>query len=267
MPPVSPTDLIELSDVSYELGGKRILDRVSWRVRAGEHWALLGRNGAGKTTLLRIACGYLWPNAGGRVLRGGQALTDLRELRRSIGWVTSTLEAQIPHDEPAVDTVVSGRFAGIGLKRLTGQQPTDADYRDALSQMRRLGIDHLARAAFQVLSQGERQKVLLARANMARPMLMILDEPCAGLDPASRESFLATLQQLAESSARLAMVLVTHHVEEIMPAFARVLVLDQGRIAGMGPTRTLLDGSLLERLYDGAISQLIWRRDRPWPVG
>jgi len=260
-------DLIELCDVSYEIGGRGILDRVNWRIRSGEHWALLGRNGAGKTTLLQIACGYLWPNAGGQVLRGGCALTDLRQLRRSIGWVTSTLDAQIPRGERSIDTVVTGRFAGIGLRRLCGERPSAKDYEDALGHMRRLGIDALADQPYQVSSQGERQKVLLARACMARPMLMILDEPCAGLDPASRESFLHTLQHLADSHTGPSMVLVTHHVEEIMPAFARLLVLDQGRVACAGATRELLTDALLEQLYDGAISELIWRSGRCWPIG
>ena len=261
------SELMALSGVSYEINGYRILDSIDWRIRSHEHWVLLGRNGAGKTTLLQIACGYLWPNAGGQVLRGGRVLTDLRQLRRSIGWVTSTLEAQIPRDEVAVDTVVSGRYAGIGLKRLGGERPVAADYRDALVHMQRLGIAALAQRSFQVLSQGERQKVLLARACMAQPMLMILDEPCAGLDPASRESFLATLQTLAESGAGPAMVLVTHHVEEIMPAFSQLVALDRGRVVGIGPTRQLLEGSIIQQLYDGAVSELIWRGGRCWPVG
>jgi iron complex transport system ATP-binding protein len=263
---VSAADLIELSDVSYEVAGHRILDGIHWRIQAGEHWALLGRNGAGKTTLLQIACGYIWPNAGGEVLRQGRALTDLRQLRRSIGWVTSTLDAQIPRYERSLDTVVSGRYAGIGLKRLLGEHPQATDYHEALAHMQELGIAGLADQAYHVLSQGERQKVLLARACMAQPMLMILDEPCAGLDPASRESFLATLQRLADSGSGPAMVLVTHHVEEIMPAFSQTLILDQGRIVGLGPTRNLLDGPVIQHLYDGALSQLIWHHGRCWPI-
>jgi len=265
---VSTSELIELSGVSYELHGCRILDAIDWRIRAGEHWALLGRNGAGKTTLLQIACGYVWPNAGGQVLRGGQALTDLRQLRRSIGWVTSTLDALIPRHESVIDTVVSGRYAGFGLKRLVGtERPGEAEYQDAHTHLARLGIAPLAQRAFQALSQGERQKVLLARACMAHPLLMFLDEPCAGLDPASRESFLASLQSLADSGTGPAMVLVTHHVEEIMPAFSHLLVLDRGRVVGNGPTRTLLQGPLMTQLYDGAVSELVWRNGRGWPIG
>jgi iron complex transport system ATP-binding protein len=181
--------------------------------------------------------------------------------------VTSTLDTLIPGSEPAVDTVVSGRYAGLGLKRLGGERPLADDYDDAQTHMLRLGIDQLASQPFRVLSQGERQKVLLARACMAQPLLMILDEPCAGLDPASRESFLASLQQLAASGAGPAMVLVTHHVEEIMPAFSRLLWLDHGRVAGAGCAAELLRGPMVSQLYGGTSVELVWRNGRCWPVG
>lgn len=259
--------LLELQEISYQVDGQRILDHISWRVAAGEHWALLGRNGSGKTTLLRVACGYLWPNAGGRVLRLGQELTDLQQLRRGIGWVTAALAAQVPPRERAVDTVVSGRYACLGLHRLMHQRPTARDYEDAAVWMRQLGVEHLSGRFFGVLSQGEQQKTLLARACMPQPLLMILDEPCAGLDPASREVFLAAVQRLAESPNTPALVLVTHHVEEIMPAFSQTLMLDSGRVACCGPTRRLLDESLLKALYDGYVTRVMWSRDRAWPVG
>lgn len=264
---MASTPLLELDRVSYHVSDKRILDRVSWRVERGDHWALLGRNGAGKTTLLRIACGYIWPNAGGRVLRNGAELTDLSELRRSIGWVTSSLTAQVPRNEPAIDTVVSGRYACVGLRRLAHRELQPHDHDDAHALMQRLAIDALDGRPFGVLSQGEQQKVLLARACMAQPLLMILDEPCAGLDPASREIFLSAVEQLATSYSAPGMVMVTHHVEEIMPAFTRTLVLANGQVVNSGATRSLLDGPLLQELYDGAISRVIWSRDRCWPVG
>ena len=141
-----------------------------------------------------------------------------------------------------------------------------ADYHDALGYLQRLGMAAFTRQAFSLLSQGERQKVLLARACMARPMLMVLDEPCAGLDPASRESFLAALQGLAESPAGPAMVLVTHHVEEIMPAFSHVLVLDQGRSSArdhLAVARPPTRRTPLRR----SDPELVWRNGRCWPIG
>jgi iron complex transport system ATP-binding protein len=259
--------LLELNAVSYDIGGKRILDSIDWRIESHQHWVLLGRNGAGKTTLLQIACGYLWPNAGGQVLRGGQPLMDLRELRCRIGWVTSTLDPQIPRDEPALDTVVTGRYGGIGLKRLGGLRPTPAVYEEANEFLERLGMAEFANRPFGVLSQGERQKVLLARARMARPMLLVLDEPCAGLDPASRESYLAALEGLAQTPTDPAIVLVTHHVEEIMPMFTHLLLLEQGRAVASGPTGQRLNPALVSRLYGGVELELVWRNGRCWPIG
>ncbi len=259
--------VLDLKDVSYHVNGQPILDRVSWRVERGQHWAILGRNGSGKTTLLRIACGYIWPNGGGTVLRNGEELLDLRTLRRSIGWVTSLLEAQIPPREPLIDTVVSGRFAATGLHRMMQERPSEEDYRKAQSLLEELEMGELARRPFGVLSQGERQKTLLARAQMADPLLMILDEPCTGLDPASRESFLEVIQRLATSADAPSLVLVTHHIDEIMPAFADTLVLDGGRAVRSGPTREVLDQGLIDELYAGAISELIWRNGRCWPIG
>src|SRR4030042_2666763 len=106
---------LEIWGVTYAINGRKIVDNVTWKVERGEHWALLGPNGAGKTTLLKIVCGYLWPNAGGEVRRQGKALIDLRELRRSIGWVTSSLPAHIPAGELVSDTVLSGKYAQIGF--------------------------------------------------------------------------------------------------------------------------------------------------------
>ncbi len=263
---MTPLPILDLRDVSYRVDGKRILDRASWRVERDQHWAILGRNGAGKTTLLRIACGYLWPNAGGEVLRCGESLSDLRTLRRSIGWVTSVLEAEIPGGEPVLDTVVSGRFAATGLKHLGWEHPTDQHYHRAAELLDAIGMSDLAERPFGVLSQGERQKTLLARAQMAEPLLLILDEPCAGLDPASRESFLAAMQKLATADDAPTLILVTHHIEEIMPAFARALVMDQGRIIRQGPTQEILDKPLIDELYDTKIAKLVWTGGRCWPI-
>lgn len=258
--------ILDLRNVSYQVNGNRILDGANWRVERGRHWAVLGRNGAGKTTLLEIACGHKWPNAGGEVLRNGEALTDLRELRRSIGWVTSTLAAGIPAYERVIDTVVTGRFAATGLNRLLCERPNVADYRDAETVLGRLNMKSLSDRPFGVLSQGEKQKTLLARAHMAAPLLMILDEPCAGLDPASRESLLAAIRDLAASEDSPSLVLVTHHVDEIIPVFANTLVIDEGRVVRSGPTREVLDRPLIDRLYDGAVSELVWNNGRCWPI-
>ncbi len=153
--------VLDLSEVTWRADGRVILDAITWRVGRGEHWAILGPNGAGKTTLLRLACGYIWPNAGGRVLRNGQDLLDLRELRRSIGWVTSSLALQVPAREPVLHTVLSGKDAQVGY--IEWEPRAEPDVAHARVCLERLGVLHLAEQPFGTLSQGEQQKVLIAR--------------------------------------------------------------------------------------------------------
>jgi iron complex transport system ATP-binding protein len=262
---MAPPPVIELDRVGYRQHSTEILVDVSWRLETGERWAVLGPNGCGKTTLVRIACGYAWPTSG-VVRRKGQELLDLNELRRSVGWVTADLAARIPPDEFAVETVVSGKFAQTGLKRLGDAQPTDADFTAARELLARMGSGLLADKPFGVLSQGERQQTLVARARFVDPLLIVLDEPCAGMDPGVRERFLTWLDSVADSFALPAIVFVTHHVEEIMPTFERTLVMRAGRIAAAGPTRNVLSAELLSEVYGVTVNRLERFAGRIWPV-
>jgi len=262
---VNKTPALELRDVSYVANGKIILDSISWIVEPGEHWAILGPNGSGKTTLLRMASGYLWPNRGGEIYRNGELLTFLPELRKSIGWVTASLVNEIPIHERALDTVVSGKFAQIGYLGGLWGQASRADYARARCCLRELGSAHLGEREFGTLSQGEQQKVLVARARMTRPYLIILDEPCAGMDPGARESFLASLKKLGAQKKIPALIYVTHHVEEILPLFRKTLVLRAGKVLHSGRTRDMLKPRVLRELY-GAPLSLIRRKGRFWPV-
>jgi iron complex transport system ATP-binding protein len=257
--------LIELDSVGYRQGAAEILRDVSWRLDRGKHWAVLGPNGSGKTTLLRTACGYLWPTSG-VVRRCGEELIDLAELRRSIGWVATDLAVNIPPRERAIETVVSGKFGQVGLKRLGELQPAEADFTAAHRLLREIRCDVLADKPFRVLSQGERQQVLVARARMVNPLLIVLDEPCAGIDPGVRERFLAWLNDIASSENSCAIVLVTHHVEEIMPAFESTLVMQNGRIAAAGQTGEIISARLLEDVYGVRVAQLPSFDNRLWPI-
>jgi iron complex transport system ATP-binding protein len=260
------TPALELRDVSYVGdGGKTIVHSINWTVQPGEHWAILGPNGSGKTTLLKLACGYLWPNAGGEIYRRGKTLLNLRELRKSIGWVTSTLAAEIPEREKVIRTVVSGKFAQIGLLEGFGGDPTRADYRLAERLLEQMGCVYLRDQDFGTLSQGEQQKVLIARARMTKPYLIILDEPCAGMDPGARENFLVTLKQIGRQKRIPALIFVTHHIEEILPLFQKTLVLREGKILYAGNTRQVLTPKVLEELY-GAPLSVVRRKGRYWPV-
>ena len=255
-----------MTHVSHAAGETPIVRDVSWSIEHGEHWAVLGPNGAGKTTLLRIACGYLWPNRGGHVLRDGHDHVDIREIRKSIGWVSSVLNTDIPRHEPVLRTVVSGKFAMLGLRELDWDRPSSEDFERASEYLEQLDAADLAEKNFGILSQGEQQKVLIARARMTEPLLILLDEPCAGLDPAARERFLASVEALANHTDAPSLVISTHHFEEIMPAFANTLVLIDGQVAASGPTREVITSELIERVYGVAPSQLIKHAGRLWPL-
>jgi iron complex transport system ATP-binding protein len=259
------TPALELRDVSYAANGHRILDSINWTVLPGEHWAILGPNGSGKTTLLKLACGYLWPNAGGEIRRRGKVLVDLRQLRKSIGWVTSSLAPEIPANEKVLRTVVSGRFAQIGLMEAFGGAATKSDYRLASKLLDQMGCRHVRDRTFGILSQGEQQKVLIARARMTRPYLIVLDEPCAGMDPGAREKFLASLKNLGHQKSIPSLIYVTHHIEEILPFFGKTLVLRDGRVLYSGTTSAVLKGDVLKELY-GVSLKIIRKKGRYWPV-
>ena len=259
------TPALELRNVSYIANGKKILAAVSWTVQPGESWAILGPNGCGKTTLLKLACGYIWPNAGGEIFRNGKTLTDLRELRKSMGWVTATLAAQIPEREMVLRTVLSGKFAQIGYLEGFGGEANRRDYRMAQKFLEEMRCGQLSQQEFGTLSQGEQQKVLIARARMTRPYLILLDEPCAGMDPGARENFLGTLRALSEQKKMPALIFVTHHVEEILPIFKKTLVLRDGRVLHAGATRRVLQGGVLNDLYDLRFV-LAKKKGRYWPA-
>jgi iron complex transport system ATP-binding protein len=208
-----------------------ILDKISWRVCAGEHWVILGANGSGKTSLLSALTGYLTPTDGEvELLSECYGKSDWRELRKKVGLVSSAIRQRIPEDEMALETIISGRYAMIDF----WGKMTAADKRRGLEILRQIECSALARRPWVFLSQGERQRLLIGRALMARPALLILDEPCAGLDPAAREHFLQFLQKLGRSKNAPTLVLVTHHVEEIMPVFSHVLILKEGKVVSSG---------------------------------
>ena len=238
--------ILTVHDLTIQRGDTRILDRVSWEVARGEHWVILGANGSGKTSLLSALTGYLTPTDGDITVLGETfGASDWRELRKFIGLVSSTVRQMIPDEEDALSTVVSGKDAMIGhWGRIKSDERTTAR-----RLLRQVEAEYLADRSWLVLSQGERQRVLIARALMARPRLLILDEPCAGLDPVAREHFLAFLKRLGTQRDAPALVLVTHHVEEIMPVFGHALLLREGRVVAAGERSRVLTGALLSRTF------------------
>jgi iron complex transport system ATP-binding protein len=223
-----------------------ILENVGWQVLPGEHWVILGANGSGKTSLLSALTGYLTPTAGEvEVLGQRYGRADWRDLRLRLGLVSSAIHQRIPADEPALETVVSGRYAMIDY----WGKMSAADRRRARQILRQIEGLELAARPWLFLSQGERQRVLIGRALMARPAVLILDEPCAGLDPAAREHFLQFLQRLGRGAHPPTLALVTHHVEEIMPVFSHVLILKKARVLAQGPRKRTLTSAALSEAF------------------
>jgi iron complex transport system ATP-binding protein len=250
MPSASSTrrtePLLQVSSLRVQRGTATLLHDVSWRVERGQHWVILGPNGCGKTSLLKALTGYLSTTAGDIELLGQRyGESDWRDLRLHIGVVTAAFHPSIPPAEPALETVISGKFAQLDLWAPT----TKTDEKAARKLLALAGAAHLADREWIFLSQGERQRILIARALMAKPRLLILDEPCAGLDPVSREHFLGFIERLARQKNSPAFVLVTHHVEEITPAFTHALVLRNGRVVAHGPLTATLTGDNLSDAF------------------
>jgi iron complex transport system ATP-binding protein len=234
-----------------ERGSRTILDGLSWDVKKGEHWVILGPNGCGKTSLINCLTGYEMATAGDITVDGAEyGLTDWREVRKRVGLVTSTLTYYLEPQEPVLDAIVSGRDAMLNL---VGKIPA-ALIKEARSLLKRIGCSYLADSRWGVLSQGERQKILICRALMAKYHVLILDEPCAGLDPVAREHFLKWLQEMATHRGAPSLVFVTHHVEEILPCFSHVLLLKQGRVLAAGPKQKVLTSANLSSAYGAAVA-------------
>jgi iron complex transport system ATP-binding protein len=228
-------------------------------VQPGERWVIVGPNGAGKTTLLAIAATYLWPTTGTvEVLGERLGSVDARELRRRIGYVSASLAQVIDESLSALDVVVSARDAALAPWWATFD---DADRARARACLERMGCGQLAGRAFGTLSSGERQRVQIARTLMGEPELLLLDEPAAGLDLAARETLVGRLAAMAAGPRPAAIVLVTHHLEEIPPGFGHALLLAEGRVVASGPLRTSLTGRSLSAAY-GVPLRLRRYRDR-----
>lgn len=242
--------MLAVSGLRVRRGSVEILRDVSWRVECGQHWVILGANGSGKTSLLSVLTGYLTPTEGEVFLLGERfGHSDWRELRKHVGLVSSSVRQMMAKDEPALESVVSGKYVMIDF----WGRATRADRATAMRLLRQVECAYLADRPWQVLSQGERQRVLIARALMAKPQVLILDEPCAGLDPAAREQFLQFLQRLGRGKNSPTLVLVTHHVEEIMPVFSHVLALKAGQVLAAGKKSAVLTAKLLAQAFEARV--------------
>lgn len=236
---------LEFTDVVVRREGRNIIDHVTWQVADDQRWVILGPNGAGKTTLLQLADTLMHPTSG-TVTVLGETLgrTDVFEVRPRIGFASSAMAKRVPRDETVLNTVLTAAFSVLGR---WNESYEDIDERRALRVLGDWRLDHLADRTFGTLSDGEQKRVQIARAVMTDPELLLLDEPTASLDLGSREELLALLSGYASSPTTPAMLMVTHHVEEIPVGFTHVLLIRDGGIVAAGPiTETLTAEALSE---------------------
>ncbi|GKV54781.1 ABC transporter ATP-binding protein [Sporosarcina sp. NCCP-2222] len=253
------SSIISLQEVTYRRGEKVILNEIDWEAKQGEHWAILGLNGSGKTTLLNIIAAHHFPTEGEVVLLGNRfGETNLPELRKRIGFVSSSLErfSQMFLNETVERVIVSGKYASFGLY----EQTTGGDWIRADELLSKFRLSYLKGKKISLLSEGERRRVFIARALMSHPLMLILDEPCSGLDILSREQFLQTLRTVVEANCHL--VYVTHHIEEITEDITHVLLLKEGRIVASGRKEEILTGDLLSEAYSVPVT-VGWQGGRP----
>jgi iron complex transport system ATP-binding protein len=239
--------VIDLRDVSVIRSGNLLLDSVDWRVRRGERWVLLGPNGSGKTTLVSVASTYLWPSRGDVAILGEAVGTvDVRDIRRRIGIVSAALEVRIPGQLSALEVVLAGANGSIAP---WWDRHGKAVREKARRTLDMTGCAGLAERRFELLSSGEKQRVQIARALMPDPVLLLLDEPAAGLDLGARERLAMLLARLNGDPRLAAIVVVTHHVEEIAPGTTHALVLRGGRIVASGAAAETVTGAALTEAF------------------
>lgn len=242
------TDVLDLQAVTIRRGTTTILDEVTWTVRDGERWVVLGRNGAGKTTLLQVAAGRMHPTAGTADLLGSRlGRVDVFELRPRIGLSSASLADRIPAGETVRDVVLTAAYGVTGRWREAYESLDESRATDLLTAF---GVAHLSDRTFGTLSEGERKRVQIARSLMTDPELLLLDEPAAGLDLGGREELVAALSELAGDQKSPVLVLVTHHVEEIPPGFTHILLLRQGKAFAAGPIDEVLTAETLSGAFD-----------------
>ncbi|MBF6218520.1 ABC transporter ATP-binding protein [Nocardia gipuzkoensis] len=252
VPQPDPDLLIDFTDVTVRRSGHTLVGPVTWQVELDERWVVLGPNGAGKTSLLRMAAAEMHPTGGIAHLLGERiGKVDINELRPRIGLSSAAVASRVPVDEKVSDLVVSAGYAVLGRWR---ERYDDVDTDRAIDMLESLGAEHLSDRTYGTLSEGERKRVLIARALMTDPELLLLDEPAAGLDLGGREELVERLGDLAADPDAPAIVLVTHHVEEIPPGFTHGLLLNEGEVVAQGLLSDVLTAENLSDAFRQSIA-------------
>ncbi len=256
-------EIVSFEGVHFRRDGRVILDQVDWKIHQGENWALLGLNGSGKSTLLSMLPAYTYPTKGEVAVFGKTfGKYQWEKIRKRLGFLSSTLERfdRTLATQTVFEIILSGKFASIGIYDAL----TDEDKAQARGLIDQFELNKIADGYFFKLSQGEKRRTLIARAFMAKPDLMVLDEPCQSLDLRAKERLLRNLQS-ANDTNQFPFVYVTHQIDEILPSVSHVAILDEGRIQFSGPKHEVLTEANLTALY-GLPLRLEWEGDRPWII-
>ncbi|WP_201318698.1 ABC transporter ATP-binding protein [Paenibacillus sp. EPM92] len=252
------SDVLSMDHIHFIRDDRHILAGVHFNIRAGEHWVVLGRNGSGKTTLLELMNGYQFPSRGTvRVLGHTYGQCDVREVRKSIGYISQSLYEKLNPADPVWEVVATGEFGFLRFYETIPQGIREK----SLDKLHEVNLLKLADQPLGSLSQGERKKVMLARALMTSPSILIMDEPCAGLDLYERERLLENINVLG--GEQMTVIYVTHHMEEIVPMFTHVLLIEEGQVIASGAKRDVLTEDNLMKAFQVPI-RIEWFGDRPW---
>ena len=253
--------ILSYKNVSFRRDGRDILKNINWEIKKGENWALLGLNGSGKSTLLSMIPAYTFATSGEvSVFEKKFGTCIWAEVKEKVSFVSSSLNtfSDSLNNQTLNNIVLSGKYNSIGIY----QEITQKDREKANNIIKDFKLSHLKLNKYITLSQGEQRKTLLARAFMNEPSLLILDEPCSGLDIRAREIFLKTLE---ESKSDIPFIYVTHQIEEIIPSITHVAILDNGEIVSQGNKFKVLTEENLSKLY-GIDLKIEWSNNRPWLI-
>lgn len=238
--------VINIEQLGCKVGYRYLLKDINWKVNKGENWVVFGMNGSGKTTLLSIIAGYKHFTEGCVKLFGEEFSNEnILKIRKRIGWVSSSFFDKFYSKESVLDIVLSGKNGALGLD-------SDIDLNDVIfakDLLEHLGLFDKINRGFDMLSKGERQNVLIARAIFSKPEILILDEPCSGLDIYNRSYLFNTLNELSKQN-NFSMIYVTHYVEEILPIFDHALLLKNGRIVAKGKTKDIFNSQAISQIVD-----------------
>ena len=241
--------IIKTNELCYKSGRRFLINHINWEVKEGEHWLVFGMNGSGKTTLLSMIAGYKSPTSGTLEVLGKQYdKENIFELRKEIGWVSSSFFDKYYANETALRIVLSGLFGTFNID----YDVTDADVRRAKALLRELRMEGKMNRPFNSMSKGERQNVLIARALITQPKVLVLDEPGTGLDIRAREHMMNTVKALAESK-KVTIIYVTHSPEEVQPFMNKTMLLKNGRAFAKGDTESVLTSENLSILLDETV--------------